>query len=40
MPSTVGWLDQSEEHQRKMREVIDLFSDTDSRDDLGIAVVL
>lgn len=39
MPSVVGWLDQSEEHQRKMREVIDLFSETDSRDELGIAVV-
>jgi hypothetical protein len=39
MPSAIGWLDQSEEHQRKMREVIDLFSETDSRDELGIAVV-
>jgi hypothetical protein len=35
----IGWLDQSEEHQRKMREVIDLFSESDSRDELGIGVV-
>ena len=39
MPSVIGWLDQSEEHQRKMREVIDLFSERDSRDELGIGVV-
>lgn len=39
MPSVVGWLDQSEEHQRKMREVIDLFSDTNARDELGTGVV-
>ena len=37
--SVVGWLDQSEEHQRKMREVIDLFSESDARDELGIGVV-
>ena len=39
MASVIGWLDQSEEQQRKMREVIDLFSDADSRDELGIAVI-
>lgn len=39
MPSVIGWLDQSEEHQRKMREVIDLFSESDARDELGIGVV-
>ncbi|MFN3219837.1 MAG: DUF6361 family protein [Acidimicrobiales bacterium] len=39
MPSVIGWLDQSEEHQRKMREVIDLFSESDARDELGIAAV-
>ena len=39
MPSTIGWLDHSEEHQRKMYEVIDLFSEQGSRDELGIAVV-
>ena len=30
MASVIGWLDHSEEQQRKMREVIDLFSETDS----------
>lgn len=39
MASVIGWLDQSEEHQRKMREVIDLFSESDARDELGIGVV-
>ncbi len=37
--SILGWLDQSEEHQRRMREVIDLFSERESRDELGIGVV-
>jgi len=35
----IGWLDQSEEHQRKMREIIDLFSESDARDEMGIGVV-
>ena len=39
MASVIGWLDHSEEQQRKMREVIDLFSETDSRDELGIGAV-
>jgi hypothetical protein len=39
MASVLGWLDQSEAHQRRMREVIDLFSETEARDELGIGVV-
>ena len=39
MGSVIGWLDQSEEHQRKMREVIDLFSESDARDELDLSVV-
>ena len=39
MTSVIGWLDHSEEQQRRMREVIDLFSETDSRDELGIGAV-
>lgn len=39
MPSVVGWLDQSEEQQRKMREVIALFAETGTQDDIGIGVV-
>jgi hypothetical protein len=39
MASVIGWLDHSEEQQRRMREVIDLFSETDSRDELGIGAV-
>ena len=39
MPSLVGWLDQSEEQQRKMREVIALFGEKNTVDDIGIGVV-
>jgi hypothetical protein len=34
--SIVGWLDYSEEHRQKMREIIDLFKDEDSIDELGL----
>lgn len=39
MPSTIAWLDSSREEQRRMREVINLFSQTESRDELGIGQV-
>jgi hypothetical protein len=39
MASIVGWLDQSEEQQRKMREVIALFAESGTQDDIGIGVV-
>lgn len=39
MASTIGWLDYSEEHRQKMREIIDLFKDTDTLDELGIGSV-
>jgi hypothetical protein len=35
----VGWLDQSEEQQRRMREVISLFAQSGTVDDIGIGVV-
>ena len=37
--SAVGWLDQSEEQQRKMREIIALFAETGTIDDIGIGAV-
>ncbi|MBC7630704.1 DUF6361 family protein [Aeromicrobium sp.] len=39
MPSTIAWLDSSREEQRRIREVINLFSQTESRDELGIGQV-
>ena len=39
MPSAVGWLDQSEEQQAKMREIIALFAETSTIDDIGIGAV-
>ncbi|MGL5826488.1 MAG: DUF6361 family protein [Nocardioides sp.] len=39
MPSTIAWLDSSREEQRRMRGVINLFSQTESRDELGIGQV-
>jgi hypothetical protein len=36
MPSLVAWLDASTEEQRRMREILRLFSDHDSRDELGL----
>ena len=36
MASVIGWLDYSEEHRQKMREIIDLFKDEDSVDELGL----
>lgn len=39
MPSTIGWLDHSEEQQDRMREVISLFAETGTVDDIGIGVM-
>lgn len=39
MPSTVGWLDYSEEHRQRMREVIDLFRDRDTLDEIGVGSI-
>lgn len=39
MPSLIAWLDASAEEQRRMREIIRLFSDRDSRDELGLGQV-
>ena len=39
MPSVVAWLDASSEDQRRMREIVNLFSERESRDELGIGQV-
>lgn len=39
MGSTISWLDHSEEDQRRVREMLQLFSDRDTVDDLGIGTV-
>ncbi|MFC8596832.1 DUF6361 family protein [Isoptericola sp. NPDC057191] len=39
MASTVAWLDTSEDEQRRIREVIQLFSQQESRDELGIGQI-
>lgn len=39
MPSSIGWLDQSEEQQRSMREVIAMFAESGTIDDLGLGIV-
>src|SRR3954462_13266767 len=39
MPSTIAWLDASRDEQRRMREVINLFTQSESRDELGIGQV-
>lgn len=39
MPSLVAWLDPSSEDQRRMREIVNLFSENGSRDELGIGQV-
>jgi hypothetical protein len=39
MPSTFGWVDFAEEDRRKMAEVIDLFRERDTRDELGLGVI-
>lgn len=39
MGSFISWLDHSEEDQRRIREMLQLFSDKDTVDDLGIGTV-
>jgi len=39
MTSLIAWLDASSEDQRRMREIVNLFSDRESRDELGIGQV-
>jgi hypothetical protein len=39
VPSTFTWLDYSEQHRRRMLDVIDLFAEPDTRDELGIGSV-
>lgn len=39
MTSAMTWLDQSVEQQRRVRELVNLFSETESRDELGIGQI-
>jgi hypothetical protein len=39
MPSTIGWLDTTHEQQRVARELVELFMQPESRDELGIAQI-
>jgi hypothetical protein len=39
MASRIAWLDASDDDQRRMREILLLFTDQDSRDELGIGSV-
>ena len=39
MPSKFGWVDFAEEDRRKMLDVIHLFRDRDTRDELGIGTI-
>ncbi|WP_422753024.1 DUF6361 family protein [Micromonospora sp. WMMD708] len=39
MTSWLSWLDTSREDQQRMRELLKLFSDTESRDELGVGQV-
>ena len=39
MPSTFAWLDFSDKERREALEVIDLFSEEDTRDELGLGVI-
>ena len=39
MTSQLAWLDFSEEEQRRAREIVQLFSQPESRDELGIGVI-
>jgi hypothetical protein len=39
MPSLLAWLDHSEEDQRRMRELVALFAQEESRDELGIGAI-
>lgn len=39
MPSSFAWVDFAEQDRRKMAEVIDLFREQDTRDELGLGVI-
>ena len=39
MPSVIAWLDASSEEQRRMRDVIRLFAERESRDELGLGQI-
>ena len=39
MPSTIGWLDTTHEQQRVARELVALFMESESRDELGVAQI-
>lgn len=39
MPSTLAWLDNSREDQQRMRELLRMFEETESRDELGLGQV-
>ncbi len=39
VPSTIAWLDADTEDQARMRDIIKLFTDRDSRDELGLGQV-
>ncbi|MEU8085758.1 hypothetical protein AB0B57_19370 [Micromonospora sp. NPDC049101] len=39
MASRLGWLDSPHYDQDRLRELLKLFSDTESRDDLGVGLV-
>jgi hypothetical protein len=39
VPSTIAWLDASREDQKRMREIVNLFTQSESRDELGIGQV-
>jgi hypothetical protein len=39
MPSLLAWLDHSEEDQRRMRELVAMFTQEESRDELGIGAI-
>lgn len=39
MPSLIAWLDASSEEQRRMRDIIRLFTERESRDELGLGQI-
>src|SRR5258708_35931342 len=39
MPSTFAWLDFSEHQRRQMLDLLDLFKEQNTRDELGIGVI-
>ena len=39
MPSTFAWLDQSEEQRRKILDIVDLFRENGTVDELGLGTI-